>query len=137
MECQLVVAEAEHLLDDPDPHDLLGRKSFATFLHANLAAACEVMPNRYQRRLHRIEQAAHLQEFGGARMLRRARAERKLVVIQSSHRGPRRFSGGIGVFPDKTDGASILFPCGAHKVPLCFHAVVRSRTRSKLAMVEW
>jgi hypothetical protein len=93
------------------------------------------MPNRYQRRLHRIEQAAHLQEFGGARMLRRARAERKLIVIQSSHRGPRRFSGGIGVFPDKTDGASILFPCGARKVPLCFHAVVRSRTRSNLAAV--
>src|SRR5580658_2798669 len=27
MKCQLFVAEAEHLLDDPDPHDLLGRKS--------------------------------------------------------------------------------------------------------------
>src|SRR5260370_27824009 len=56
-------------------------------------------------------------------MARPDRRERKLVVIELSHRGPRRFSGESGVFPEETDEPSILFPCRTQEVPLCFQCL--------------
>jgi hypothetical protein len=120
MKRQLVVAHVEHLLEKSCPHDLLGRQALAALLHADAPAAGEIMSYRGKRQCRRVEHAAHFQELRGARMLRHAGRERKLVVVEFAHRGPRRSSGGIGVFPGETDGPSIPFPVRETKFSLLF-----------------
>ena len=79
------------------------------------------MTNRGENLRYRVEQPAHLEQLGRARMLRLGWAEGKLVVVKSTHRGPRRFSGWIDVFPEKTDSPSILFPFQRAKFSFVFN----------------
>ncbi len=119
MKGQLVVAHVEHLLEEACPHDLLGRQTFPPFLHADLPTARQIMPYRCKRQCRRVEHAAHLQELRCARMLRHDGRERKLVVVESPHRGASSFFGGIGVFPEETDGPSILFSIADDEILVC------------------
>jgi hypothetical protein len=120
MKRQLVVADVEHLFEKSCPHDLLGRQALAPLPHADAPPASEIMSYRGQGQCRRVEHAAHLEELRGARMLRHGGREREPVVVESTHRGPRRSSGGIGVFPGETDGPSIPFPLRETKFSFVF-----------------